>query len=174
MKILNNIKEYQEYPAISYSKLSMCDRAPWELNQEKLPPGPAMLFGSAVDVLLQPGNKFEEEFTVLDTVLPDKTTVLGKLINVLWVMQDWSKESVEIALVSIGAKQMKIDKALEEIEPWKIKFELLKQAKETGKKIISSQQETEAIQVTNTLFSHPWGSHYFSDQKDTETISPLP
>ncbi len=174
IEILNSEEEYRKYPALSYSKLRMADSEPWNIPKEKLPPGQAMLFGSAIDVMLQPGNRFEEEFVVLDTTLPDKTTVFGKLVNTLWVMQDMSKEAVEIALNSVGAKQLKPEKALLEIEPWKEKFELLKQANESGKKIISSEQYAEATQVVNTLVAHPWCSDYFQFNPSVETLYQVP
>lgn len=174
IEILNTEEEYRKYPALSYSKLKMADTEPWNIPKEKLPPGQAMLFGSAIDVLLQPGNRFEEEFVVLDTTLPDKTTVFGKLVNTLWVMQDMSKEAVEIALNSVGAKQLKPEKALLEIEPWKEKFELLKQANESDKKIISSEQYAEATQVVNTLVAHPWCYDYFQFNPDIETLYQVP
>jgi hypothetical protein len=174
IKVLNSIEEYRKEDAISYSKLSMCARAPWELVQEKQPPGPAMLFGSAVDILLQPGNKFEEEFVVLDTILPDKITILGKIINVLWTMQDMSVESIEVALNAVNAKQLKIEKAIEEVEPWKQKFELLKLAQESGKKVISSEQYNAVTQVVSTLLSNPWCSEYFQETKENQVFYQLP
>lgn len=174
IEILNSEEEYRKYPALSYSKLKMADTEPWNIPKEKLPPGQAMLFGSAIDVMLQPGNRFEEEFVVLDTTLPDKTTVFGKLVNTLWVMQDMSKEAVEIALNSVGAKQLKPEKALLEIEPWKEKFELLKAANESGKKIISTEQHSEALQVVNTLVAHPWCYDYFQFNPDIETLYQVP
>lgn len=172
IEILNSEEEYRKYPALSYSKLKMADTEPWNIPKEKLPPGQAMLFGSAIDVMLQPGNRFEEEFVVLDTTLPEKTTVLGKLVNTLWVMQDMSKEAVEVALNAVGAKQLKLEKALEEIEPWKEKFELLKAANESGKKIISTQQHSEALQVVNSLITNPWCSEYFytGSDRDLQTL----
>ena len=149
--ILENIKDYQTYKAISYSKLSMADRAPWEIPMVKQPPGPAMLFGSAVDLLLQPGNKFEEEFVVLDFILPEKTTILGKLLNTLYIMGDMSRESVEIALNSVGAKQLKLEAAIEQVEPWKEKFDILNEAKASEKKIISTEQYIQDQQIVSTL-----------------------
>jgi len=174
IQILNSEEEYRKYPALSYSKLKMADAEPWNIPKEKLPPGQAMLFGSAIDVLLQPGNRFEEEFVVLDTTLPDKTTISGKLINTLWLMQDMSNEAVEVALNSVGAKQLKLEKALIEVEPWKEKFELLKQAHESGKKIISTEQHSEATQVVNTLVSHPWCYDYFQFNPSIEALYQVP
>ena len=174
IEILNSEEEYRKYPALSYSKLKMADSEPWNIPKEKLPPGQAMLFGSAIDVLLQPGNRFEEEFVVLDTTLPDKTTVFGKLINTLWVMQDMSEEAVEIALNAVGAKQLKLAKAVEEVELWKEKFELLKQANESGKKIISSEQYAEATQVVNTLTANSWCSDYFQFNPSVEPLYQVP
>ena len=168
IEILNSEEKYRKYPALSYSKLKMADTEPWNIPKEKLPPGQAMLFGSAIDTMLQPDNRFEEEFVVLDTTLPEKTTVLGKLVNTLWVMQDMSKEAVEVALNAVGAKQLKLEKALEEIEPWKEKFKLLKSANESGKKIISTQQHSEVLQVVNSLITNPWCSEYFYTRSDRD------
>ena len=168
IEILNSEEEYRKYPALSYSKLKMADTEPWNIPKEKLPPGQAMLFGSAIDVMLQPGNRFEEEFVVLDTTLPEKTTVLGKLVNTLWVMQDMSKEAVEVALNAVGAKQLKLEKALEEIEPWKEKFEILHKALDSSKKIISTKDHSDALQVVNSLITNPWCSEYFYTGMDKD------
>lgn len=156
-------EEYHAYPAFSYSLIAKYAREGFSsLSTLTVPitPTPAMEFGSLVDSMVTRPDAIINEYAVSDVVPPPaEKKVLDALLDI-----------TDHPFISVTDDDLKvaIDKA-EYQKNWKyetqykhiVEFSDYYDVRRTGKKIASSQDWLDAIDMRNAIWTHPLAGTLF-------------
>lgn len=171
---LTSQDEYRPHLALNYSLLKQVDSSPWELIQDKKPESKAMIMGTGVDTLLTSPQEWDKKFVVFDLELPDKTTLIGKFIDIVYQAQDFSDDFLEVAYNAVGFKQKSLEAIKKEFEPIKEKLLYKKKCIDSGKYLINTEENTKINRAVFDLQTHQFTSKYFTQAKGVEILYQVP
>ena len=177
--------EYREVNAISYSMLSGVSKTPASLlNTEKLDT-PSLTYGSAVDVLCFDGEEvFKQKFIINSDDTPTKQ-VEAIVKDVMLSVID-ANGSLIGTLDDYDELILSVAKAIEYGKGWhdatiirKVKDEGGRKMfsfniEAAGKKVLDTIQYNNVINSKQTLFTHPFCSHWFNANEDEEIVFQFP
>ena len=166
--------EYREFDALHYSKIKIVDSSPWELIQERRPESKAMIMGTGVDMLLTTPDEWDKKFYVFEFTLPSQTTKFGKLVKMVYDSQDYSNEFIAVAYEALEMKQIKLEKVIQDFEPYRDLLILKREEQEKGKYVITNEENIKINRAVYDLQTHPFTAKYFTQAKGIEILYQTP
>lgn len=174
--------EYRKLSNLSYSKLAGVDRSPSNLKQDGVEMTPALIYGSAVDVLAFDGKEeFEKKFATISTRKPGfkAMPIIDELYKELENNLDPLDDSVIIPDLSFYEERLLELGKLHEYggKNWgddAIIRNLMKECADyfqsivlnRGKLILDPEQFEFVKNSVNTLYTHPFTSKYFDREQE--------
>lgn len=155
--------DYHAYPAWSYSLIARYARDGFgslAALHTPITPTPAMEFGSLVDAMVTRPDDIINEYAVSDTVPPPaEKKVLDALLTItntpfMRVAEEEIKAAIDMAEYQ---KNWKFDTQYKHIVEYSEYYDI----RRTGRKIVSSQDWLDAIDMRNAIWTHPLAGTLF-------------
>lgn len=166
--------DYRSHNSLNYSLIKLVDHTPWELTQERGFESKAMIMGTGVDMLLTTPDEWDKKFYVFEFNLPSQTTKFGKLVKMVYDSQDYSDEFIAVAYEALEMKQIKLEKVIEDFQPYKDLLILKREEQEKGKYVITNEENIKINRAVYDLQTHPFTAKYFTPAKGIEILYQTP
>lgn len=173
-------EEYREIDTFSYSSLkSMEENGPLILLSKEKKTGPALEFGSLVDILITDPESKDTKFHTKTVDKPTASTlVLADALVMDHLLLDKPIEEImsdeyvfkTIRNLKIWEGTKNTDKLKEKYENKTFRDYVTESIKANGKIVISEDTLNDAIECANVLTTHPYTAEYFTEKDGLEII----
>ena len=151
-------KEYHEHPAWSYSQIARYAREGFSAIaniHNPIIPNASMEFGSLLDAMLTQPEEVNNMYVVMDTVPPpaEKGVLDALLLVTNQKFDEVSEQTLLMVMDNVGYQsKWKNDTRIAKVTSYANYYDI----KQSGKKIVSQQDWTDAVEMTYIIHNDPY------------------